>query len=251
MGLWFRLLAGGAALLGCCMACAVDDVVGTRLSQSETPEAGSSDAAPNDPDCVDTLFCSSFDQGLTDFDTVQNGGMLAVAPQGFDDAAALQPQISEGNGTAYIRAALDAPGVSELYLRAYVWVAADAVIDDVAIFFVGPAGGFAGINVDLRSEDRWELFLPEHDVSLISDPGTFERDTWHCVQLHLVVDDTNGEASLVVDGQQVTGQALLDTYPGEDLALFTVGIEWSMADQGPIDLLIDDVALSRSPLGCL
>lgn len=251
MGLWFRLLVGGAAALGCCMACAVDDVVGTRLSQGGTPEAGSNDAAPSDPDCVDTLFCSSFDQGLSEFDTVENGGTLAVSAQGFDDTAALLPEIGEGSGTAYIYTALNTPGISELYLRAYLWVAADALIDDVAIFFVGPAGGFAGINVDLRSQDRWELFLPEHDVSLISAPGTFERDTWQCVQLHLVVNDSNGEASLLVDGEQVAGQTLLDTYPGEDLDLFTVGIEWSMADQGPIDLLIDDVALSRSPLGCL
>jgi hypothetical protein len=125
------------------------------------------------------------------------------------------------------------------------------VIDDVAILFLGPAGGFAGINVDLRSDDRWELFLPEHDVSLISEPGAFDRDTWHCVQLQLVVDDVNGEAALVVDGQTVAGQTMLDTYPGEDLDLFTVGIEWSMADQGPIDLLIDDVVLSPTPVECL
>jgi hypothetical protein len=239
------------ATLGSCLGCTVDDTVGDRVTANVPVEAGTPDATASDPSCAGTLFCTSFEQGVTGFDTVENGGTLAVAAPGFDDQAALQPEIAEGSGTAYIHTALNRPGVSELYLRGYVRVAADAVIEDVAIFFLGPAGGFAGVNVDLRSDDRFELFLPEHDMSLISDPGTFARDTWHCLQLQLQIDELNGAVTLLLDGQEVISQTALDTYPGEDFDLFTVGIEWSMADQGPIDLLLDDVTLSETPVECL
>jgi hypothetical protein len=239
------------ALVSCCVGCSVDDVIGNRVTASSSMDSGVADAGSNDPTCAGTLFCSSFAQGLAGFDTVQNGGVLAVASPGFADSAALHPEIGEGSGTAYIHTALNQSGIGELYLRGYVRVAADAVIDDVAIFFLGPAGGFAGVNVDLRSDDRFELFLPENGVSLISEPNAFVRDTWHCLQLQLTVDDLEGSATLRVDGQAVASQASLDTHPGEDYDLFTVGIEWSMADQGPIDLLIDDVVLSQSPVECL
>lgn len=239
------------ALVGCCIACSVEDVVGNRVTSTSSVDSGAADAGAVAPGCAGTLFCSSFVGGLAGFDTVQNGGVLAVASPGFDDTAALHPEIGEGSGTAYIHTALNQPGIGELYLRGYVRVAADAVIDDVAIFFLGPAGGFAGINVDLRSDDRFELFLPENGVSLISEPNAFVRDTWHCLQLQLTVDDLEGSATLRIDGQEVASQTALDTYPGENFDLFTVGIEWSMADQGPIDLLIDDVVLSQSPVECL
>lgn len=253
MGHGMRLLAGVAAVLGCGSACSVDDVIGTRLSSGGAggvSEAGS-DAASSDPNCVDTLFCSSFAEGLASFDVVESGGTLSIDPSGLDDQAALHAAIDEGGGAANIRVNLTTSNVSTIYLRAYMWVGSSQQLDDISIFFLGPSVAGAGLAVGLRSSERIELFWAEHQLSLMSAPGAFLRETWQCLQLSLLVDATNGEATLLIDGDAVVSQSDIDSNLGGDLAYLNFGIEWSAGAQVPVEILLDDVILSQTPVECL
>jgi hypothetical protein len=253
MGYGLRLLVGGAAVLGSCLACSVDDVVGTRTTpgtSSDVSEAGS-DAATDDPNCPDALFCSSFAQGLAGLDTVENGGTLGVAASGFDDQAALRSTLDQGGGAANIRVNLTTSSVSAIYLRAYLWVGSDQQLDDISIFFLGPSVAGAGLAFGLRSSERIELFWAERQLSLMSEPGAFLRERWQCIQLRLVVDAANGEVTVQVDGESVVSQTGIDSNLGGDLTYFNFGIEWSADSQVPVEVLLDDVILSQNPVECL
>ena len=245
---------GGTPWMLLAVACTVDDVVGQlepgQVQPGNDAALNGGDAA-SDP-CGSALFCSDFEQGLAAFDTQQTTGTLSIAPDGTAGSNALRASIDQASGAAYVRVNLDTLGITELFLRAYLWVPQGALLDDVAIFYLGlPPGTTGGINVDLQSEDRFELFLPENDVSIYSDPGAFQRDTWHCLQLSLIIDNALGQATLSIDAQSVASSMDLDTQADTDFTLFTLGIEWSSAQQGPVDVLLDDIVLSAEPVECL
>jgi hypothetical protein len=120
----------------------------------------------------------------------------------------------------------------------------------VAIFYFGPLGDTAGINIDLHDSDRLELFLPESDVSLFSADGAFQRDRWQCLQLALTLSDILGTARLSIDGNTVIAASDLDTVADDPALYFTFGIEWSSTTQGTVSVLLDDVAVDDQPLEC-
>jgi hypothetical protein len=237
-----------------CGGCTVDDVVGERVvpgSLLGALDSGASDAGNIDPSCAGSLFCSSFEQGLAAFDVVESGGTLSISPSGLDDQAALHPAIDQGGGVANVRVDLATSNVAELYLRAYLWVGSAEQLEDISIFFLGPSVAGAGLAVGLRSSERIELFWAAQPLSLTSEPGAFLRDTWQCLQLSLLIDATNGEVTLQVDGDPVVSQTDIDSNLGGDLAYFNFGIEWSADGQVPAEILLDDVILSQTPVECL
>jgi hypothetical protein len=254
MGRSVRLIAATLAMALPCSGCTTDDVVGERVSLGgllDVADSAALDAGNIDPSCAGSLFCSSFDQGLASFDVVESGGTLSIALTGFDDQSALHPAIDQGGGSANIRVNLATSSISDIYLRAYIWVGSSEQLDDISLFFLGPNAAGAGVAVGLRSSDRIELFWAAQPLSLASDPGAFVRETWQCLQLHLRIDAMNGEAALQVAGESVLSQSGIDTNLGGDLAYFNFGIEWSTDDQPPVEVLLDDVVLSQSPVECL
>lgn len=235
-------------------ACSVEDVVGDRIATQATPDSGSGAAAGADAggtiDCSGALFCSDFEQGLGALTTRENDGALQLVSASPRPGSALSASIEAAMGRAYVEVPLDATSLDQLYLRANLWVPAAAALDDVALFYFGPLGDNAGVNIDLHDRDRVELFLPEHDVSLFSEDAAFERDRWQCLQLALTLSDTLGTARLSIDGNSVISASDLDTVADDPALYFTFGIEWSSPTQGPVSVLIDDVTLDDHPLEC-
>ncbi len=142
----------------------------------------------------------------------------------------------------------------DVYMRAYVYVPAGVDIGDVSLLHIGMHRGFdeppAGFNIDgnaaamyIGAAPKW---LPEDDDS--GAPWPFGQ--WVCVESHLVVADVDGSASTSIDGQVVVEGDGFDTRPEEPYLRFGVGVGWSGDNQAPLRVYFDEVAISRTPIGC-
>jgi hypothetical protein len=136
------------------------------------------------------------------------------------------------------------------HLRAHLFVASDFELVDLAVFHLGAPGTDVGLNVDIQADARYEVFFPESDESVRSEPGTLLKDEWVCLELAVVVSDTAGEATLRVDGSQLAMAQGVDTRPPGGIELFTLGIDWSQSGQEAANVWLDDVVLDDEPLPC-
>jgi hypothetical protein len=108
-----------------------------------------------------------------------------------------------------------------------------------------------GFNLDLRSDDRYEVFLVEESRSVLSATGSLLRDRWLCLQLSVQWHETEGTVSLVQDGVLLLDATAARTRPPDGVELFTMGIDWSASNQAPGAIWLDDVVLDDAPVPCL
>ncbi len=66
---------------------------------------------------------------------------------------------------------------------------------------------------------------------------------WFCVVIHLLLSPTEGVAELWIDGALAGRAAGLDTSPPFGVNYLVAGIAWSGAEQPPVTIYVDEVAL--------
>ncbi len=255
------LVAAFATTIAALLGCSYIDVVAAGASAEAGAvvptdvdagvQTGPADAH-SAPGCVGT-YCFDFEEPIESIEGVvieQRSGTLTRdctrARSGECSAAAA---LDEPGAVAYL--ALDAPPSRPVwFVRAYVWVPSGLAIDDVAIIHVGTRGGGAGVNVDLRDEERLELFAIESDQPSLSPVGVTRRDEWMCFLLEVEVSDSSGRAVLSVDETVILQETAIDTAPPNGVDFITVGIDWSSSSQAAGTLWFDDIVVGTERLGC-
>jgi hypothetical protein len=80
--------------------------------------------------------------------------------------------------------------------------------------------------------------------------GVVPRDEWFCAVLRVVIDSSAGFVELSIDGDQAASSEAVRTLLSEGYDCLTVGIDWTGVGQAPLTVLVDEVVLATTPLGC-
>jgi hypothetical protein len=100
-----------------------------------------------------------------------------------------------------------------------------------------------------------ELY-PTH-VVLNSQNGMFQgtrqfpRDQWVCVELHVHIDPVAGMYEAYLDGTLAARSTTpLNTLPVDGYTSAEIGIHYADANQGPVEVYVDDVMLATTRVPC-
>lgn len=261
---WFvfwLLSAGAASVVGGLVGCTYTDLVAVGANTESGADTGAGvDAnvetrtadAQADPGC-DGLYCFGFEEPVASSGNVaveeRNGALAQDCTRSRTGNCSAAATLDAPGGVAYL--AIDTPALEpSWFVRAYVWVPDELVIDDVAIIHVGTRGGSAGVNVDLRDAERVELFAIESDQPRLSPEGVTSREEWMCFVLQVQVSDTTGTAVLSLNERVVLEEMNIDTSPPNGVEFITVGIDWSSSAQPVGTLWFDDIVVGTERLGC-
>lgn len=249
-----------------------DDLVdaGAPVDAGDEPDAASPidarppiDAPVDDPttECDDALagafFCESFeDPSLLFWRTreASSGSVGYSSARAWRGVGSLGATTSAGGGYAE-RLASVVGGVSEgdLYVRAYVFVPDGPPLAHASILHVGghrsrsttePLAGFNAI------DGFASMYVGAAGMHVNPQLVVVPRDTWFCVQFHLHVDDVAGVAEIWIDGEPAGELRDIDTRTDVPYETLGAGIAWSVLDQEPFEVSIDELALSHTPLPC-
>lgn len=248
---------------------------------SGTTDSGSTDAGTTDctttvepvlavwtEDCVgvpDVLFCDEFEDGTLRNkwpDNQNPRGSTARTTEEFHAGAyAMRASSSGSTATAESMAvrgvrAFRHTKSGELWARYFQFVPTTAEITNmVSIGTISdasseatPAGctsGF-GFSVSIYPEGTGL----EIGSQLYHNPELeFPRDTWVCVRMHVVINDSGGLIEAFIGDTQIAQVDGLDTLPDLGYTSFVIGVE-ANDNQGAVTMYSDDVQLSTSPIGC-
>src|SRR4029079_12789278 len=136
-----------------------------------------------------------------------------------------------------------------VYLRALVFVPASVTAGTVTLLSVGEAmPPYAGVAVGMSAGKLQLSFTTagSYPVSTVTVP----RGSWHCLDLAVRVSDTDGAATLRMDGAQVLAQTGLDTRPVGGISNGNAGILYLAPAGATAEARFDEVAFGTSPLSC-
>lgn len=197
------------------------------------------------------VYCFGFEEPAVLGDNVveRDGSLTQDCTRAHSGACSGAAILTAGGGVAYL--AMDvSPAQVHWFVRAYVWIPSELVVDDIAIIHVGTRGGNAGVNVDLREADRLELFAIESEQAMLTPEGVTRRNEWMCLLVEVWASEAAGQTSLSVDGQTVLQASDVDTSPPNGTEFITVGIDWSSGTQQAGTLWFDDVVVSNQRVDC-
>lgn len=223
------------------------------------------DAGPDDTHCddlyADALFCDGFEfeypasRGAWDWElvTAAVGSLATVStPTPRIGGRALAATISAASGRAALGADLAAPITDgELWLRGWYYLPSELAIDGLSLLYVGSTGGAVGISFQTHGGGQAAVWIG----TISSWRGTtvpIPRDTWACLQLHVIVSETDGAVEMFVDDFLIARHAAIDTLPiaAGGFGVVEAGIEYSNDTQTPGTLYVDEVVLSRTRVAC-
>lgn len=78
----------------------------------------------------------------------------------------------------------------------------------------------------------------------------FPRDRWVCVELHVLIDASEGVYEAFLDLDPVARVTPVDTLPDNGFGVAEIGIHYAPPSQGPVQVYIDDVVVANSRVPC-
>lgn len=230
----------------------------------ELADAGSApDAHVEDPTTAcddllrDALFCESFEDPSLLHWTVQeayDGTVGYTRERAFRGVGALAASTSATGGYAErIASVLGSITEGDVHVRAYVYVPEGAPLVHSSILHIGghrsrvatePLAGFNAM------DGFASMYVGAGDFHVDDQLVAVPRDRWFCVQLQVHVDDVAGEARIWID-QTLAGERVgVDTRPEGPYESLGAGIAWSTLTQEPFTVLVDEIAIARTPMPC-
>lgn len=190
-------------------------------------------------------------------------GLDAAIPDGWNDASApgeevkastklrfsgaesLLAQTTGANGRSRLIHELPMMTSGSLYLRAWAYMNAGAVVNDVHGFVVGDANTADYGTKFLYSAGKLRVATPRADVGS-SVPVPFGR--WYCLRLELDIGNA-GSVKAYVDDDLLADETGVDTLPATGVHNVSVGIDFAGQTE-PGELYFDDVVVDRQPIDC-
>lgn len=231
------------------------------------PDAGF-DAGPPSTLCPipGAIFCDGFEQwdpaadaGRSDAGPrtwvrrVRDGGAVTVVTEVNDGGdvylGAKSAKMTTPTDVAQAAAVygFDSPiTTGDLWVRAFVYVPSTFELTGFTLLYLAPGTNGEGVAVQVAPTALMMLF----EAPGQSEPAdsALPLDQWACIELHIVVADS-GSAELYLEGTS-TGWWPTDTLPTNGIQGVLIGMENPLDGQGPAEVFIDEVAISRSRLGC-
>ncbi len=251
------VVAAAALSLGC----TARDVVGyVQLTATAEPEDAASSAPLDDPvlasdamSAVPTpcsvLLCEGFeDAAVNDALVLSGGDAERDCMRAQSGNCSLWTGWQEGGAQATWQA--DFVAGEQLFVRAWLWVPSELAVADVAVLHIGPGNSATGVNVDLRSGERYEVYAVAARHSVLTDPGVLVRNRWTCVVLGITPEADEHRLTLDVDGAEVLSTMAADVFAGGTPSFVAAGADWTADNQAPGQLWLDSIDVAEEPLTC-
>jgi hypothetical protein len=205
--------------------------------------------------CADipgALVCSGFEDdgdGWT-LETERGGWFEATCPTPRTGSRCLVASVDSGGGAAARAWQRHPPiGSGMLYARAHLLVDGDVEIDGINVMALDAAGSNVyGPDLNLVDGGNLEVYLEEASLPSATI-GPVPRGQWVCLQLAVLIDETNGSVVAGYNSTTMERQGI-DTFPDGAYDYVAVGLDWTSSRQGAATVAIDDVVVATSPLSC-
>jgi hypothetical protein len=206
---------------------------------------------PADDGCAlhpTALFCSGFEAAtLTGFATA--GAVLpsVVSSPTFSGAGALRAETSGADTESQAVYPISLVDGGTVYLRAWMWIPAGAVVDSLRLAGVGNVALSDWGSALALSGGALALENAAGVIAGTGDPVPY--DQWFCVTLEVLLDHGAGTLRASLNGSVVAEASDLDTLSeGGAIGVWT-GIERS-TQVGSATILTDQVLLDTQPVTC-
>ncbi len=201
----------------------------------------------------DTLFCEPFESptlyGLGR--VIVGGGSADPDGSGYRGATSLRADAPSAAGTrrAYAeRRVRPDIGEGDLWTRAYLYVPASAPNNFTAFALDETHAPYYGVSFGIHVDGR--TFLRTGGPAPTRSYGPqFPRDEWVCFEMHIDIGNSGG-ADLFLDGASVGSISGRDTRFGSKYGTVKAGVIWSPSNGPGIEFFSDEVAVSRTRIGC-
>jgi hypothetical protein len=217
------------------------------------PKDGSG-PAPGCPEYPGALFCDGFEDPKLmrwSYSVLMNGTAMRTTARKRSGMAALHATTgaaAQDNAARYATKALDQQTSGDAWLRFYDYLPSSTVIT---------TSFSAGVMSELEEPYHgfFLIVLPTRvDIGsfggYFTGTAAFPRDRWVCVELHVMIDPADGAFEAFLDSALVARATKLNTLPDHGYTAAEVGIHYADKDQGPVEIYVDDVVVSRSRIGC-
>jgi hypothetical protein len=223
------------------------------------PDAGAADSGPPTvypgcPEQAGVLFCDGFeDPGFSrwGYPVSHNGALERTTARKRTGMASLLATTNGPSALSEARRAavvLDHQMSGDAWLRFYNYVPSSVTVNQH--FSVGI------ISETAMPYDGFELRILPSGVDINSSSGvfpgvrSFPRDRWVCVELHVLIDPAKGRFEAFLDGLPAVQSSEVKTLPADGMSVAEIGIHYAGANQGPVQVYVDDVAIARFRVGC-
>jgi hypothetical protein len=139
----------------------------------------------------------------------------------------------------------------DLWARASIYLPSSAVVSNFTWLYIGESiAPYAGVSLGMGGDGAAGAYS-QISLTYTSDSTlVVPRDRWTCLELHVHLSDTAGTVEIYIDGTLGSSSTGIDTNPATGFTQFLAGIDYTDATQAPLEIWLDEVALSRSRLAC-
>lgn len=220
-------------------------------------DAGHDAGMPGDTGCgaelAAALVCDGFESepGPWTARSERSGTVVSDSLQALRGTRAMHPRTTAGGGEASRRVDALGPFTSgELWVRISTFLPAGAAEDNFTWFSIGETSPpYAGLSLGMGASVIGSYSTISGDW-VSNDTLTVPYDTWTCLELHVAISDTAGSIEVYENGTLGASTTGIDTLPATGFTSFSIGIDYTDAAQPPLELWLDEVALSRTRLPC-
>ena len=215
---------------------------------------GGFDAGPDETACDDVhagaLLCDGFEVGAGFPDWSMNRGAAYATDPVYRGNYSIVGRSSTTSALAYLYENFGDTTSGEIYTRAYVFLASDQVAESLVLLHFEEGGSpwdYAELQIQggvLRIGARNQTAGFEY----VNGPP-MPRDRWVCIELGFAIGAT---ATIQLSVDDVPAASLPhDTTRMRPWRVFYAGItNRGTAQTGEVELYMDEIVLSRSPIGC-
>lgn len=219
-----------------------------------TPDAGAGETGCDGP-LASAVVCDGYesDPGPWSGATERSGSLERSTTFSAVGAYSLHPETTAVNGQAAVRAdGLGPFNDGDLWVRTNIYVPASASIFDFTFLYVGSVVmPYQGVSLGIGRDGRAGAYSTISSTYVSDfDRLIFPRDRWVCFELHVAVSETAGAVEVYMDGALAASRTALDTLPIGEFTYAATGIDYTDPTQGPLEIYLDEYALSRARLPC-
>lgn len=202
-------------------------------------------------DCLmtDTVVCEDF-EGPLDTWTIEGGASAEwVTTDSVSGTGSVRVRIGPSE-TAFRRQTFPAVSSGELWMRAHVRVPAGAAIDGVGLMSMGRGGD--QVELDLVANggaDQYGAAMTYGPLDSVFAGGPSIRDSWECLEVRVAIG-APGRLELRREGALIDSRDPSSTTIAGGFEELEYGVFFSRPTQGSLELLLDDVILSRTRIPC-
>jgi hypothetical protein len=232
-----------------------DPIEAGPMDSGEPGDDSAVDSGAKDlcPERSDVLFCDGFEDDFSrwSYSVVDNGSVARSTTHVRTGESSLRAATGAAGGNSHARygtEVFDHQKSGDIWARYYYYLPSSTVVTSYfssgVVSEVEPP--YVGFSLIIKP-DGLDIAVGN---TFYRRTGTFPRDRWTCVELHVKIDAAAGIYEAYLDGVIAVRSPETDTLPDMGYTSLDVGIHYTDPGQGPIEVFVDDVIAGTTRIGC-